>query len=30
MDSESSVQSKKAAELENVHCGLDRSLLLIA
>lgn len=30
MDSKSSVQSKEAAELENVNCGLDRSLLLVA
>lgn len=30
MDAESSVQSKKAAKLENIDCGLDRSLLLIA
>ena len=30
MDSKSSIQSKKAAQLEDVDCGLDRSLLLIA
>ena len=30
MDSKSSVQSKEAVKLENIHCGLECSLLLIA
>lgn len=30
VDSKSSIQSKKAAELEYIHCRLDSSLLLVA
>ena len=30
MDSKSSIQSKKPVELDNVNCGLDCSLLLVA